>query len=199
MAAGRARPAGLTRLSVCPVSGKLPGPNCRQAVDSWFLPGVSPIDTCDVHRAVRIDVSSGRRACRDGAGTRLETFEFWPSDLLGLFHAAGLPRRVPPPFVPGCPLDDRALLGAPPRITSPQEGVTYSLRAARAGEDPTPLLAVAEAGVHELFWFVDSEFLGRSRPGAPFMGSPRPGAFVFRVVDDQGRAGAARVAVEVVK
>ena len=197
--APRPRPPGLARVAVCPVSGKLPGPGCHQTMDTWFIPGVSPIDTCDVHRKVRVEIATGRRACRDGAGTRLETFEFWPSDLLRLFAAAGLPRRVPPPFEPGCRLEDRALLGAAPRITSPQEGVTYSLRAARVGDDPIPLVAVTEADVHELFWFVDSELVGRSRPGTPFLWSPRPGAFVFRAVDDQGRAGAARVTVEVVR
>jgi penicillin-binding protein 1C len=28
--------------------------------------------------------------------TRFEVFEFWPSDMLKLFHEAGMPRRTPP-------------------------------------------------------------------------------------------------------
>jgi penicillin-binding protein 1C len=96
----RPRPPGVTLVAVCPVSGKLPGPSCHQTVDTWFLPGVSPIGTCDVHRAVALDAGTGLRACRAGPGTRSEVFEFWPSDLLRLFAAAGLPRRTPPPFQP---------------------------------------------------------------------------------------------------
>lgn len=195
----RRRPSGLTRVAVCPVSGKLPGPSCRQAVDSWFLPGVSPIDTCDVHRAVLVDERTGRRACRSGPGTRAEVFEVWPSDLLRLFAAAGLPRRSPPPYQEGCRLDDQGQEGAPPRITSPQEGLVYSLRASRVGQDPVPLLAVTDADAHELFWFVDAELVGRTRPGVPLLWSPRPGRFVVRAVDDRGRAGAARVVLEVVE
>ena len=194
----RPRPPGVTLVAVCPVSGKLPGPSCHQTVDTWFLPGVSPIGTCDVHRAVALDTGTGLRACRAGPGTRSEVFEFWPSDLLRLFAAAGLPRRTPPPFQPGCRLDEQALHGLPPRITSPQEGLVYSLRAGRVGQDPLPLIAVSDADARELFWFVDAELVGRARAGTPLLWSPRPGAFVVRAVDDQGRAGAARVKVEVV-
>jgi len=195
----RPRPAGLSRVAVCPVSGKLPGPSCRQAAGAWFLPGVSPIETCDVHRSVLVDGRTGRRACRPGPATRPEVFEVWPSDLLRLFAAAGLPRRSPPPWQEGCRLDDHGHEGAPPRITSPQEGMVYSLRAARVGQDPVPLLAVTDADAHELFWFVDAELVGRTRPGEPLLWSPRPGSFVIRAVDDQGRAGAARVRLEVVQ
>jgi penicillin-binding protein 1C len=197
--ASRKRPPGISRVAVCPTSGKLPGPSCHQAVETWFLPGVSPIDTCDVHRAVLVDRATGLRACREGPGAQHETFEFWPSDLLRLFAAAGLPRRAPPPFQPGCRLEEQGGRGVPPRITSPQEGLVYSLRAARVGQDPLPLIAVTDADARELFWFVDAELVGRTRTGTPLMWSPRPGSFVIRAVDDRGRAGAARVKVEVVQ
>lgn len=194
----RPAPAGLARVAVCAVSGKLPGRHCGQTAASWFLPGVSPIDTCDVHREVLVD-RTGRRACAAGPGVRREVYEFWPSDLLRLFAEAGIPRRVPPPPASGCRLDDRAARGSPPRITSPQEGVTYSLRAARMGEDQIPLTAVTDADAREVFWFVDAELVGRARPGEPILWRARPGRFAVRAVDDQGRAGAARVRVAVVR
>jgi penicillin-binding protein 1C len=195
---GRPPPAGLARVAVCAVSGKLPGPHCRHTATTWFLPGVSPIDTCDVHREVLVD-RARRRACAAGPGVRGEVYEFWPSDLLRLFAEAGIPRRVPPPQAPGCRLDERAARGVPPKITSPQEGVTYSLRAARVGEDPIPLTAVTDADAREVFWFVDAELVGTARRGEPVLWPARPGRFVVRAVDDQGRAGAARVEVAVVQ
>ncbi len=194
----RPPPPALARVAVCAVSGKLPGPRCRHTVPTWFLPGVSPIDTCDVHREVLVD-TAGRRACAAGPGVRAEVYEFWPSDLLRLFAEAGIPRRVPPPQAPGCRFDDRAARGAPPKITSPQEGVTYSLRAARVGEEPIPLTAVTDADAREVFWFVDAELVGAARRGEPVLWRARPGRFVVRAVDDQGRAGAARVQVAVVQ
>ncbi len=194
----RPLPAGLARVAVCTVSGKLPGPHCGHTASTWFLPGVSPIDSCDVHREVLVD-RDGRRACGAGPGVRGEVYEFWSSNLLQLFAEAGIPRRVPPPEAPGCRLDQRAARGAPPKITSPQEGVTYSLRAGRVGEDPIPLTAVTDADARELFWFVDAELVGRARHGEPLLWRARPGFFIVRAVDDQGRAGAARVSVAVVQ
>jgi penicillin-binding protein 1C len=142
---------------------------------------------------------AGRRACGASLGVHGETYEFWSSDLLRLFAEAGIPRRVPPPEAPGCQLDLLAARGAAPRITSPQEGVTYSLRAGRVGEDPIPLTAVTDADARELFWFVDAELVGKTARGEPLLWRARPGFFVVRAVDDQGRAGAARVRVEVVQ
>ncbi len=196
--ASRPRPPGLVRVAVCAVSGKLPGPHCRHTATTWFLPGISPIDTCDVHREVHVD-RAGRRTCAAVPGMRKEVYEFWPSDLLRLFAEAGIPRRVPPPEAPGCRLDERAARGVPPRITSPQEGVTYSLRAATVGEDPIPLTAVTDADARELFWFVDAELVGKSRRGEPLLWKARPGLFLVRAVDDQGRAGTVRTRVAVVQ
>jgi len=195
----RPRPRGVTRVAVCAVSGKLPGPSCRHTVETQFIPGVSPIDTCDVHREVAIDPRTGLRLCRAGAPARREVFEYWPSDLLRLFASAGIPRRLPPPPAPGCPLEEQAARGVPPRVTSPQDGGTYSLRASRVGEDPVPLTAVTDADAREVFWFMDGELVGRSPPAEPFLWRPRPGTFVVRAVDDHGRAGAARVSFEVVQ
>jgi penicillin-binding protein 1C len=194
----RPPPSALARVAVCAVSGKLPGPHCRHTTTTWFLPGVSPIDTCDVHRAVYVD-RAGLRACGPGPGVHADVYEFWPSDLLRLFKEAGMPRRVPPRQAPGCALEERAAHGVAPKITSPQEGVTYSLRAARVGADPIPLTAVTDADARELFWFVDAELVGKTRRGEPLLWHARPGLFVVRAVDDQGRAGATRVRVAVVE
>jgi penicillin-binding protein 1C len=193
-----APPPGLTRIAVCPISGKLPGPHCRHTELTWFLPGTSPIDTCDVHREVLID-RAGRRACAAGPGVHGEVFEFWSSDLLRLFAEAGVPRRVPPPEAPGCRLESLAASGVPPRITSPQPGLTYALRVSRIGEETIPLTAATDSDARALYWFVDAELVGKAQAGQPLLWRARPGRFAIRAVDDRGRAGAVRVEVSVVE
>jgi penicillin-binding protein 1C len=171
-------------LEVCAVSGGAPGPHCPRRLKTWFIPGVSPIAMCDVHREVLVDKLSGLRAC-GAAGTRAEVFEFWPSDLLRIFRQAGIPRRRPPAYDPACGLTDRSGRGLPPRITSPLSGVTYHASASAPG--PIPLSAVADADARELFWFADGALIGRALAGKPVFWTPRPGRSTVRVVDDQGR------------
>lgn len=190
----------LARVDVCAVSGQLPGPHCRHTVETWFIPGTSPIRTCDVHRAVTVDVRSGLRSCaRGGPGTRTEIYEFWPSDLLRLFRLAGVPRRTPPPDNPQCPLDERAVRGLAPTITSPQAGVTYSLRAAAAGKQTLGLTATTDADARAVYWFVDDRFVGKSGPSQPLFWTLRPGRYVVRAVDDHGRSDARDLSVAVVE
>lgn len=182
---------GVLPLEVCAVSGAAPGPHCPRA-KTWFIPGVSPISMCEVHREILVDEGTGRRACR-AAHARAETFEFWPSDLLRIFRLAGIPRRQPPPFDPSCGLTDRAGRGLPPRITSPLTGVTYHVRAAEPGA--VPLSAVADADARILYWFADGALLGKSVSGKPFFWTPKSGRSTVRVVDDQGRGDAREIEV----
>jgi len=179
-------------LEVCAVSGGSPGPHCPRRAKTWFIPGVSPIAACEVHREVLVDKASGLRTCRH-AGARAEVFEFWPSDLLRIFRQAGIPRRMPPVYDPACGLTDRSGRGLPPRITSPLGGVTYHASAAEPG--PIPLSAVADADARELFWFADGALIGRVRAGKPLFWTPRAGRSTVRVVDDQGRGDAREILV----
>src|ERR1700736_555187 len=98
--------ANLKRVEFCAVSGDLPGKHCDHRVEGWFIPGISPIKTCDVHQEVLVDATTGLRVPIDDGTRQLrrEVYEFWPSDLLKLFERAGLPRRAPPPFLPGTQL-----------------------------------------------------------------------------------------------
>ncbi len=51
--------ANLKRVEFCAVSGDLPETHCTQRVEGWFIPGISPIKTCEVHQEVLVDVATG--------------------------------------------------------------------------------------------------------------------------------------------
>ena len=81
-------PPGVSRVAVCAESGDLPNADCPHTVETWYIPGKSPIRVSQLHRAVAIDPLTGRPACPPyAAGTRFEVFEFWSSDMLKLFRA----------------------------------------------------------------------------------------------------------------
>lgn len=190
----------LTKVEVCSLSGGLPGPDCNQRASTWFIPGKSPIVKCDVHRRIFVNSRTGLRSCSDGArGTRSEVYEFWSSDLLAIFRQAGIPRRVPPSYEPGCKMDETASRGVGPRITSPRDEVVYSLRIADLNEERIPLTAVTDADSRIVRWFINEEYLGESVSGQPYFWKPGAGKFVVRVVDDLGRTSYREVRTQLVE
>jgi penicillin-binding protein 1C len=96
-------------------------------------------------------------------------------------------------------LDVTASKGAGPRITSPQEGVVYSLRVSNINEERVPLTAVTDADTRTIHWFVNEAYLGESLSGKPYFWTPKPGKFVVRAVDDQGRASRREVETKLVE
>jgi len=195
----RLYPGRASRVEVCSVSGQIPGPYCRKKTETWFIPGKSPIKTCDIHRGVLVDVATGRRACvKDPKRSRLKIFEFWPSDILKVFQTGGIPRRLPPPENPDCPGGYYTEAGNPPIITSPQSGVVYSLRTRKNASSSIPLMAVTDADVGELYWFLNTNFVGKSKRGETLFISPEPGRHIVRVVDDRGRSDLKDIALQVV-
>lgn len=189
----------LARVPVCPVTGRMPGPACPCAVETWFVPGRTSIEPCVLHRSVPVVSATGMRACEATTGpTREETFEFWPSDALALFARAGISRRTPPPWSPECIADSAGIAGMAPRILSPRTGSTYRLRVGMVSGNDLPLKAVVEAGVEVVHWFVDGTYLGARAPGAIVTWPLSPGRHTVRVVDDRGRSAVRsfRVAAE---
>jgi len=186
---------GVSKVAVCAESGDLPNAYCPHTVDTWYIPGKSPIRVSQLHRAVAIDTRTGRPGCPpyDRDNTRFEIYEFWSSDMLKLFREAGMPRRVPPPL-PDCVSQQT---GESPVISSPLRGVSYSLHRRKA-EEVIHLEAAVAADVHSVFWFDGRSLIGN----LPVSVGPmdwRPatdGIHLIRAVDDHGRASEREVQVQ---
>ena len=189
-------PDGVTRIPVCQVSGCIPGPDCPSTSMTWFIPGVSPIASCRIHRKIRIDARTGYRTDEsEGKYVKSEVREFWPTDLLELFDEAGLPRLVPPPYPPKETRYDNRREGFAPVITSPLSNTNYILRAADDRRKTIVLAAAADADAEELFWFADSEFLGRAKTDEKLLWQPKTGVHAITAVDRKGRSGSIKITV----
>ena len=56
--------------------------HCPRTIDTWYIPGKSPIRVSQLHCVVAVDLVTGRPACPPFAvATRFEAFEFWSSDI----------------------------------------------------------------------------------------------------------------------
>ena len=185
--------ANLKRVSFCAVSGDLPEPFCRQQVDGWFIPGISPIKLCDVHQEVLVDAASGLRVPRDDGTRQLrrEVYEFWPTELLSIFRRAGVPRKLPPPFLPGTSPELIARTGNAPRIISPPDAQKILLTSAGT----IALRAKTDADVREIYWFAGNTFIARANPQDVVTWKAAPGSYELTALDDHGRAGSHNVIV----
>jgi len=187
----------LKKIDVCAVSGGLPNRYTPKTVKTWFMPGKSPITVSTIHRAVPVDVKTHLRACQHNPpSTKLEIFEFWPSDISRVFHEAGIFRPEPPRYMKDCGLDQRDETGQPPQIISPDSTVTYVIRNTGNGNDKIPLEATAENGVGTLYWFAGDAFIGQSVPGEMFLWEAPTGEYQILVVDDNGLAAVKKLSVK---
>jgi len=183
----------LKRVEFCSVSGQLPTSHCPHRTESWFIPGISPIATCDVHREVLVDASTGLRVVQDDGKQTLkrEVFEFWPSDLLALFERAGVPRKLPPPFSPAIDNELLSRGGHAPKINLPANEMTISQQSANT--PGIPLRAETETGVRKLYWFADKTFLGACDAHEVLCWKPAPGTYQLIALDDHGRSASRSV------
>jgi penicillin-binding protein 1C len=190
--------ANLRRVEFCAVSGELATPNCKHKVSGWFIPGVSPITNCDVHREVLVDAATGLRVAEDDGTRKLrsEVYEFWPSDLLELFEKAGLPRQLPPPFLPGCDIDRSARRGTPPVIISPRSGVTYTVGAQEDASRSLSLRAQADTDARKIYWFVDRDLVGQAPVSGSLTWKPAVGTHTIVALDDSGRSDSCLITVQ---
>jgi penicillin-binding protein 1C len=198
--AQRSMPPEVKAVQVCAVSGDIPADDCPQLIETLFIPGVSPINSCRIHRRVYIDTRTGYRTNEsEGPFVRSEVREFWPSDILEIFESAGLPRFSPPPYPPDAVGNAPASGGFPPSIISPLANTAYIVR---TGLQPSNqynqmvLLAAADQDAGELFWFANAQFLGRAKPRERFVWAPEPGLWDISVVDGLGRSSGIRVHIE---
>jgi penicillin-binding protein 1C len=184
--------SNLKRVEFCALSGDFPNQFCTQHVEGWFIPGVSPIKTCDVHREVLVDVASGLRVPLDDSTRQLrrEVYEFWPGEFLTLFEQAGIPRRVPPPFLPNNGSELASRSGQKPVIVSPSKKEIVLASTKRI-----PLRAKAEGDVREIFWFAGKQFVGKAAPNQVVEWTATAGDYEITALDDHGRADSHSVTV----
>jgi penicillin-binding protein 1C len=183
----------LKRVELCAVSGQVPTASCPHRTESWFIPGISPIANCDVHREILVDATTGLRVAQDDGLRTLkrDVYEFWASDLLALFERAGVPRKLPPPFLPTMNNDLLARGGHPPKINLPAGEMKLSDTS--ADTSGIPLRAETESGVRKLYWFADKTFLGTCDAHQVLCWKPTPGIYQLTALDDHGRSASRSV------
>ncbi|MFO7884804.1 MAG: penicillin-binding protein 1C [Desulfobacteraceae bacterium] len=174
------------KIDVCAVSGKLPGKFTPHTIKAWFIPGVSPIDVSDLHQPVFIDTKTGLRDCRFIPGqTEIKVYEFWSGEMRHLFEKGGIYIKKIPPFKNECLHSNFTDHGISPDIISPASGVEYIIF---KNNRKIPLKASSGPGVENLYWFLDTNYIGKSKPETVFLWEADEGTHILSVSDDFGRS-----------
>ncbi len=182
----------IKKISVCAISGAIAGPNCPHLKETYFIPGKSPIQTCQIHREVLIDNDTGLRACvGHDSNSRKEVFEFWQSDILKLFKKTGIQHKLPPPYLTECLEGNKR--GIKPMISSPQSNFNYVYR--DNTENKIALTAISEADTKIIFWFVNDSYIGSADSSETIFWNAQPGEYTVRAVDNLGRANSTQIKV----
>ena len=195
------RPDGLnlSQADICAATGDLADAYCPQTVKSYFIPGVTRIKLSGVSRRIPIEVASGLRACRHTPpSTRLETYDFWPTDVLQAFARAGINIRKPPAFARDCAQVASLLPGKAPDILFPADNSVFIRRHGQKENRTIPLQAAADSDASVIYWFVNQALAGQTRPGETLEIVPEPGRVEIQAVDDLGRSAVRNITVKLI-
>ncbi|MEM6884845.1 MAG: penicillin-binding transpeptidase domain-containing protein, partial [Verrucomicrobiota bacterium] len=161
------RPAKL-----CAVSGAIPNQHCSDVIDGWFIPGVSPISKCEIHR---IDP-----AC-DGACCVSECF---PEDVQAVFIQNGKPGSV----------SNAIVFNTDSWIQSPQGGEQFILQ--RDSSKNAVILRTWLDQESRVQWYANSVFIGHSDSNGNLKWSPKnAGTYQIMAKGASGKIDQVRVKV----
>ena len=176
----------ITQIDMCDRVGGIAGPHCPKSIPAYFIPGVSPIDTSPIYRAIAIDNASNRRACTNNPDTtHMAVYEFWDAEFLDMFRRAGIERNTPPPFMPGCDLDTVSHDNHTPVIISPAPATQVVIT---SDQDTTPIsfMAVSPTPSAKIFWFLANKTLGITKSGEKLIHNVAIGHHTVRIAIEDG-------------
>lgn len=176
----------ITEIEMCDKVGGLAGKYCPKKISAYFIPGKSPIETSPIYQAIPIDNATGLRACtRNPNTTHMEVYEFWDAEYLDMFKRAGIKRKTPPPFMPGCSLEEIGMSQFAPVVLSPIDGTT-SIIVSDKNYETVAFQAVSNKSNTKLFWFLDEEMIGATTSGQVLNYNVKIGDHIVRIMDASG-------------
>jgi penicillin-binding protein 1C len=197
-------PAGITRLSICTLSGKLPTPDCPNTMMESFIAGTEPTQRDDIFHSIALDARNGllaSSACPSRYVTQ-KVFAIFPPDTAKWARENRWP-QPPTTFSPLCEGTSTAPANSPPsqhwlEITSPHVGDSFQLDPLIPPSRQQVILeASAGSDVRTVQWYVDGQKIAEgTAPDFHATWMPRIGRFTI-----QASAGdlVRKVTIEVVK
>ncbi|MCR4918045.1 MAG: penicillin-binding protein 1C, partial [Alphaproteobacteria bacterium] len=178
------------KIDMCNIGGGIAGTYCPEKISSYFIPGKSPITRNTVHRQIPIDNKTHLRACDTNPDTtHFEVFEFWDAEYLDMFRRAGIKRKTPPKFMPGCNISEKQAEFSEPIIISPTPDTSIIITS-NLDTQPVVFMGLASDDNAKLFWFLDDKALGSTKSGEIINYNVATGKHKLNLTDSNGNATA---------
>ena len=199
------QPEQLKMRKVCALTGAPPSPHCPTLKNDVYIPGISPVKACAIHKRIYVDDVTGYNLCshcrnlptteenhsQDARGqhdTNVQTkiFEEWPAEAATWLAKNGFAVPVLPKHNPLC---TGTIAGTAPVILSPTADTVYYIRDGVPLEQQKIQLSASTSNrTQQLFWFLDGELIFKGNAGQPYWLTPIKGEHVITCVDAEGRS-----------
>ena len=183
------QPSDVQEREVCSLSGMVMSKHCHTSKNEHYIPGISPNQECNMHRAIAIDNETGMRLCskcRIGRAYTTKTFIVFPPEIATWKERNGINVDRLPPHFTECSV---VASGDGPIIRSPSAESEYIIR---QGVDIEYQKILLEASVsndcRNIYWFVNSDMIFNGSPMKKVFITPKPGKHTIVCMDDEGRA-----------
>lgn len=183
-------PATVKKRAVCAVSGQTPGPFCTPLRTDYYLTDCSPDVECTIHQTYLLDPATGYRLPPHYYSAARQTEERvylqYPPRVAAWLEANGQPVETLPPLLPEW---QKLLPGGAPVMRSPSSDYVYQIRRGIPLEyQKICFEAAAGNDVQRLYWFINGELYGHTKPGERLFYVPQPGRHQVICQDDRGRS-----------
>jgi penicillin-binding protein 1C len=189
------QPANVLTREVCAESGQIPISICKHRTTDFYIHHISSQEACNLYQKIPISEDGAFQycpICQPLNGYILKTYPIYPPEVALWQRNNQVGIDVPPPHYPKCA---GILGGEGPKILSPTSDSEYFLEE----NNPQQLLlqAAADAGVSQLHWYINGQFLKTSPAQEKVFITPPAGNLHVACVDDKGRKS--EVTVKIVR
>jgi len=159
------RPEQLKMREVCALTGAPPSLHCPTRKNDVYIPGISPVKACTIHKRIYVDEVTGHSLCshcrnlptteknyaQHDPNVETKIFEEWPAEAATWLAKNGFAVPVLPKHNPLC---TGTIAGTAPVILSPTEDTVYYIRDGVPLEQQKIQLSASTSNrTQQLFWF----------------------------------------------
>jgi penicillin-binding protein 1C len=191
------KPDGVREREVCLLSGKPPNKNCSVTGKEYYIPGISPEEECDMHKAIYVDKKTGYRLTKLNLEEKSfvkKVYEVYPPEVATWMER----NNIPVPEIPEIDPESKVIFsGEPPVINFPKEECTYLFRTGIPLQDQKIYLDAAVSNtVKKIFWFLDGKLIWSGEPKDKAYIYPITGTHKLVCQDDAGRSSSINLRIE---